>query len=240
MKLIDLSQPVYHDCPNCPAHPRVQVEMLATHESDGWLCEKFTMSNHTGSHVDAPLHRLAGAPSLDDIPLETWVGPAYIADLRDSAPDLAIGAALLQARLPQDLKDRIVLLATGWGDKRERCDEWCYHSPFLSPDGARFLVEQGVRGVGIDHYSIGGSRDPDNSETHSILLGAGVWIVEELRFPVEAFALPQPVQFWALPINLQGHTGAFCRPVIVRHEAPPQDAMTAAFEPWIMPPAPGF
>src|SRR6185436_20073455 len=111
---------VYHDCPNCPAHPRVQVEMLATHDSDGWLCEKFTMSNHTGSHVDAPLHRLAGAPSLDDIPLESWVGPAYLAHLRDSAPDQAIGAELLASRLPQDLKDRIVLMATGWGEKRER------------------------------------------------------------------------------------------------------------------------
>jgi kynurenine formamidase len=214
MKLLDLSQPLYHDCPNCPAHPRVVSEFIATHENDGWLVEKLTLSNHTGSHVDAPLHRLAGTASLDEIPLESWVGPAYIADLRDSAPDLAIGADLLRSRLPHDLKDRIVLLATGWGDKRERCDEWCYHSPYLAPDGARWLVEQGARGVGIDHYSVGGSG-PANEETHEILLGAGVWIVEELKFPGEAFALPQPVQFWTLPINLKGHTGAFCRPVIV-------------------------
>ena len=42
MKLIDLSQPLYHDCPNCPVHPRVVSEFIATHDSDGWLVEKLT------------------------------------------------------------------------------------------------------------------------------------------------------------------------------------------------------
>lgn len=218
MKLIDLSQPVYHECPNCPVHPLVQVENLATHEPDGWLCEKFTLSNHTGSHVDAPLHKIAGGASLDEIPLESWVGPAYIADLRPCVPFQALDALLLQDRLPQDLNDKIVLLATGWGDKRARSEEWLYQSPYLSPEGAQFLVEKGVRGVGIDHYSVGGIAEW-NEKTHTVLLGAGVWIVEELRFPAEVFALPQPVQFWALPVNLKSATGAFCRPVIVIHES---------------------
>ncbi len=218
MKLIDLSQPVYHECPNCPVHPLVQVENLSTHEADGWLCEKFTLSNHTGSHVDAPLHKIAGAASLDEIRLESWVGPAYIADLRDCVPNQAIDATLLKSRLPDDLRDKIVLLATGWGSKRERSQEWLYQSPFLSPDGAQFLVDSGVRGVGIDHYSVGGIAEW-NEKTHTVLLGAGVWIVEELRFTPEVFDLPQPVQFWALPVNFQGATGAFCRPVIVINES---------------------
>jgi kynurenine formamidase len=70
-----------------------------------------------------------------------------------------------------------------------------------------------VRGVGIDHYSIGGSG-PLNAETHTILLGAGVWVVEELKFPEEVFALPAPQKFWALPLNWPGCSGAFCRPVL--------------------------
>lgn len=217
MKLIDLSQPVYHECPNCPVHPPVQVENIATHEPDGWLCEKFTLSNHTGSHVDAPLHKIAGAASISDIPLESWVGPAHIADLRDCVANQAIEAKILQARLPQDLRDKIVLLATGWGQKRARNEEWLYQSPYLSPDGAQFLVDKGVRGVGIDHYSVGGISEW-NEKTHTVLLGAGLWIVEELCFAPEVFELPQPVQFWALPVNFQGATGAFCRPVIVVNE----------------------
>jgi kynurenine formamidase len=83
----------------------------------------------------------------------------------------------------------------------------------LSPDGARWLIEHGVRGVGIDHYSIAGGGEI-NAETHTILLSAGVWIVEELKFPPEVFALPQPLKFWALPMNWPGCSGAFCRPVV--------------------------
>ncbi len=112
-------------------------------------------------------------------------------------------------------RGEIVLLCTGWGDIRARTETWLRRSPFLDPDGARWLVDRGARGVGIDHYSIGGSRDPVNSETHTILLGAGVWVVEELRFPPEAMAQPQPVTFLALPIHLRDHSGAFCRPVLV-------------------------
>jgi kynurenine formamidase len=57
--------------------------------------------------------------------------------------------------------------------------------------------------------------DAINPRTHTILLEANVWIVEELRFPPESFAVPQPFTFLSLPVNLKGHTGAFCRPVIL-------------------------
>ena len=83
----------------------------------------------------------------------------------------------------------------------------------MSQHGKRYRQ---ARGVGIDHYSIGGMRDPINATTHTALLGAGVWIVEELRFPPEAFTVPQPCPFMCLPVNLKGHTGAFCRPVLMQ------------------------
>lgn len=214
MRLIDLSQPLYDGAPNCPAHPPVKSEIIADHPQHGWRVELLTLASHTGSHVDSPYHKLAGGPNLDQIPLEKFVGPAVVADLRDSHADLPLTSSMMTRKLQGDLTDKIVLLATGWGQKRAKTDEWLYHPPFLSPEGAEWLVEQKIRGVGIDHYSIAGAHDPVNSHTHEILLGANVWIVEELFFPEEVFSLPQPFQFWSLPINLKGHTGAFCRPVI--------------------------
>ncbi len=215
MRVIDLSQPVYDGSPNCPVHPPVRAEIIRDHPQHGWRVELLTIASHTGSHVDAPLHKIAGGASLDDIPLESWCGPALIADFRGIGPDARITAGMLKAKLPPVLADHIVLLCTGWGEKRAKTDEWLRHSPCLSEDGAAYLVAQKIRGVGIDHYSIGGCTDPTNERVHTILLGSGVWVVEELRFPPESLALPQPVRYMGLPVNFKSFTGAFCRPVLV-------------------------
>jgi len=177
--------------------------------------EQLSLASHTGSHIDAPLHKIAGGKSISDFPLEAFVGKATIVDLRDAAPDQAIGAELLRARAQGEVKDAILLLATGWGERRAAGKEWHYHSPYLSPDGAQWVVDQKARAVGIDHYSIGGSRNPENTRTHETLLGAGLWVVEDLHFPEEAFSLSQPLEFWALPVNFAGFSGSFCRPVLV-------------------------
>jgi kynurenine formamidase len=213
MRLIDLSQPLYDNAPNCPVHPPVSFRRTADHPADGWRMEEIAMATHTGSHLDAPLHKIAGGKSIDALPLETFVGPARIADLRGLTADAPITAELLAEKLPGLAAGEIVLLATGWGERRAKSEEWLHHSPYVDPAGARWLVARGVRGVGIDHYSIGGGG-AINAETHTILLGAGLWVVEELKFPAEVFALKAPVKFWALPLNWPGCSGAMCRPVI--------------------------
>ena len=215
MQLIDLSQPLYDGAPNCPAHPAVKSEIIADHVKNGWRVELLTLASHTGSHVDTPYHKLADGANLDQMPLERFTGKAVIADFRGAHADQPLTPEMLSRKLSLPLTDRIVLLATGWGHKRAKSDEWLYHPPYLSPDGAQWLVDQAIRAVGIDHYSIAGARDPINSQTHTILLRANVWIVEELSFPDEVFTISQPFEFMSLPINLKGHTGAFCRPVAI-------------------------
>src|SRR2546423_9612334 len=111
MRLIDLSQPVYDGSPNCPVHPTVKSEVLRDHPTHGWRVEVLTLSNHTGSHVDAPLHKIAGGASIDEIPLERFVGPACIAHLRGIGPSTPITIKLLKKRLPQTLPHPIVRLA---------------------------------------------------------------------------------------------------------------------------------
>jgi kynurenine formamidase len=220
MRFIDLSQPLYDGAPNCPVHPVPRSERTSDHDGRGWRMEVLTLASHTGSHLDAPLHKIAGGRSISELPLETFAGPARIADLRPLEPETAIGPERLEKSLALLRSGEIALLCTGWGDLRERTELWLRQSPFLSPEGARWLVEHGARGVGIDHYSIGGSRDPINSQTHTVLLGAGLWIAEELRFPPEALEQAQPVHFMALPVHLRDHSGAFCRPVLIIDPTP--------------------
>ena len=215
MRLIDLSQPVFADCPNCPVHPPVHSQIIADHKLTGWRVEQLTLASHTGSHLDAPLHKFAGGKSIDQMPLDRFTGLAVIADMRDCRPDQPFTSSMLGRRLRVELEDRIVIIATGWGQKRARTDEWLKYPPYLSPDGAEWLVEQKIRGVATDTYSIGGAREQQNNLTHEIILRAEIWVLEDLDLREELFGLPQPFELWCLPINLQGYSGSFCRPVAV-------------------------
>lgn len=216
MRFIDLSQPIFDGGPNCPAHPPVRSEISSDHERAEWHWETLTLASHTGSHLDAPLHKIRGGASIDTIPLERFVGPAYIADLRPLEPEALITPDRLSRMLPETMpEDSIVLMATGWGDFRERSDRWLYQSPKLTPDAALWLADRKIRGLGVDHWGIGGWDKENDAAVHTVLLSRGIWIVEDLRFPPEVYALPMPQSFMALPINLQGHSGAWCRPVFV-------------------------
>ncbi len=217
MKLIDLSQPLFDNCPNCPAHPPVNIE-YELHSDGGlgsWQMEYFQFASHTGSHVDAPRHKIAGGKTISQVPLESFAGEAVLADLRGLAAQTEINGELLRSVLPIDVRDCIVLITTGWGQMREKDELWLHQSPRLNEDGAAWLVEAGAKAVGIDHFSIGGSQEPCNARTHEILLGAEIWILEELRFPSEVFDLSWPQTLMALPINVADASGAPCRPVLL-------------------------
>ena len=215
-KIVDLSQPIFDAGPNCPAHPPVRSEVTSDHARAGWHWETLTLASHTGSHLDAPLHKIAGGAAIDALPLESFIGPSYIANLRPLEPRAAITPNRLAAALPADLPtDSIVLMATGWGDIRERSDRWLYESPKLTPDAADWLVGKQIRGLGVDHWGIGGWDKENDAVVHTILLGNGIWIVEELNLPEETCELKMPQTFMALPINLKGHSGAWCRPVFL-------------------------
>jgi kynurenine formamidase len=216
MRLIDLSQPIFDGGPNCPAHPPVRSEVTSDHSRANWCWETLTLASHTGSHLDAPLHKIAGGASIDELPLERFTGSAYIADLRPLEPKSWITAEMLAAALPDPLPpDSIVLMATGWGDIRERSEVWLYGSPKLHPEAARWLVQHKARGLGVDHWGIGGWDKENDAAVHTTLLGAGIWIVEELKFLPQVYSMKAPLQFMALPINLKGHSGAWCRPVLI-------------------------
>jgi kynurenine formamidase len=178
--------------------------------------EVFHFASHTGTHLDAPLHKLAGGASIDQFPLEAFVGPVHVVDLVGVGADHPIGPDDLAPALPGDLSGAIALLNTGWGHRRAKSDEWHYRSPFLSPAGAEWLVARGVKGIGIDHYSIGGSRDPDNTRTHEIVLGAGVWVVEDLCFRDGWREAADGAIFQALPLNFPGFSGTPCRAVFIQ------------------------
>lgn len=136
---------------------------------------RLDMDVHCGTHVEAPLHFLADGNALEAYPLDTFSGSAYVARLPDVT---AISASeLTELALPPGT-ERLLL-------RTANSDLWQSPQPFrtdyiaLLADAAEWIVERGIRLVGIDYLSI--QRYDDDPETHRILMRAGVAILEGLN-----------------------------------------------------------
>jgi arylformamidase len=211
-RVIDITQPIFHNCPGNPAFPPLEVLQEMRAEDVGWNAERLNLVTHIGTHIDSPWHRKNAVRTIDTMPPDTFIGPATAVDLYHKCPDEAISASDLEPYAAQ--LHALVLLCTGWGEKRAQTDQYLNHSPWLSAEGAQWLVDRGVRGVGIDHFSIGGANPANVAAPHDVLLDAGVWILEELYLPHEVLGL-RNLHIIALPLLLRGGSGAPARALAV-------------------------
>lgn len=164
------------------------------------------MDVHTGTHVEAPMHFLEGGAPLDAMELERFVGPAVVVDVEGPV----VTAAVLGALALPDGTTRLLVKtansgrwAAGWGGF-----DPVYVA--LSPDAARWVVDRGIRLIGIDHLSI--QRYDDDGETHRILMRAGVAILEGLNL---AGVEPGSYTLVAAPLRLVGREAAPVRAVLI-------------------------
>ncbi len=210
-RIYDLSQPVFNNCPQYPdVNPRpAAVRLFYMQPVQGVNKEIVEISTHTGTHVDAPFHFFEDGHTIDQIPLETYVAPAVIADLRHKAPGSAI--EVLDVKDLQVSEGEIVLLNTGWGHRRANTEKFLTQYVYLGGPAAEHLVQRGIAGVGIDAVSMGGYDDPAKAApAHKAMLGAGKFIVEELFFPEEVMDGKKRL-FVAFPVKLRGCSGAWTR-----------------------------
>jgi len=204
---LDISVPVAPGrTPLWPGSPELRFEPHQAIERGDTVDDTLvTMSVHTGTHIDAPAHFLPGGQRVEDLDLEVLTGPCWVADLRGREQ---IAASDLEALMvPPDT--RRLLLKTDnharWGPE---FDEG--YTALLS-DGARWVVERGIRLVGIDYLSIQAYRAPDS--VHTDLLSAGVVILEGLDLA------EVPGGSWellCLPLKLVGTEAAPARALLRR------------------------
>jgi arylformamidase len=215
-RIFDLSQPVFPNCPQYPDHsPRpVQVRLFYMLAVQGVNKEIVELSTHTGTHCDAPYHFFEDGKTIDDVPLETYVGPSVIFDVRGKAPGSAIEAEDLAPSLDRLRPGSIALLNTGRGAVRANTANFLTDYVYLGASGAQALVDRGIKGVGIDAVSLGGFDDPKKAGLpHRIVLGSGAFITEELFFP-DAVMDGRERLFVATPIKLRGCSGAWARAML--------------------------
>jgi kynurenine formamidase len=212
-KLWDLSQPVSHDGPGWAEYDPPIIRHNYRREVEGFNAETIEMNVHTGTHVDVPFHFDDDGATIDQVPPESFAGPALFIDLREVVePSMEIGPDQLEGGLDPLQEDDFAILVTGWGDRRGVTEEFEKQWPYLGGEGARLLLDRGVAGVGIDALSMGGWGGPEKGEpSHNAILGSGKVIVEELHIPAELIG--RRAYFSAFPILLAGCGGAPARAV---------------------------
>ncbi|HTE87099.1 MAG TPA: cyclase family protein [Dehalococcoidia bacterium] len=176
MEIFDISVPISKALPTYEGDPPIDLELWHS-MARGDLADVRTldMGVHSGTHLDAPSHFIPGGRTIDQVDLDTCYGPAQVLDLTAADTPL-IGREQLAGSLAPDVVR--VLLKTKNSGLWTRAE---FDPSFvaLAPDAAQYLVERGVRVIGIDYLSIAPFADP--TTVHRVLLAAGVVILEGLN-----------------------------------------------------------
>ena len=208
MRIYDLTIGISPGLPVWPGDPPVTLERVKKiAEGANANVSHLACGVHTGTHVDAPVHFIDGAPGIDSLSLKVLTGRAYVIDLRNAQ---VLDAATLEAsEIPP--RTRRILFKTRnsalWARQEKE-----FQTDFVAVEasGAEWLVRKGVQLVGVDYLSVapyGNSRP-----THRILLEAGVAVVEGLDLSQVSqgrYAL------YCLPLKLVGSDGAPARVILV-------------------------
>ena len=209
MKLIDISLPIHPGLPVWPGDPPVTLERVRTIGAGSASNDsRLACSVHTGTHVDAPRHFLKEGAPVEQLPLDVLVGPATVIEVEGAAvitPD-----ELRSHNLPADTRRLLIKTPNSglWADPGHAFDR-----DFVALDAhaARWVVEQGIRLIGVDYLSVQRFSDKD-ATTHRVLLEAGLVIVEGLDL---RGVKPGRYELLCLPLKLAGSDGAPARAVLI-------------------------
>lgn len=205
MKLIDVSVPLAPGLPTYPGNTPFTLEPIQRiAKGDHANLSSIHMSAHAGTHVDAPVHFFDGAPGTESLPLEMLFGRTRVVEITSrhgiEADDLAA------IDLSEDIR---VLFRTPnsrlWGDP-------AFHADYVgvTESGARYLVDHGIKVVGVDYLSVEKFKTP-GAPAHHILLGGGTIVIEGLNL---RDAEPGTYDMFCLPLAIVGSDGAPARVVL--------------------------
>lgn len=210
MKIHDISRPVSQGIHVWPGDTAFDFSFVAKiSEGSSVNVGRVEMSVHTGTHVDAPLHFADGEADIASVPLEKYVGPCVVADVRPSARGIL--PADLPAGLEAPLGSAPRLLLRSYARRPDAFDEGMAHA---TPELAAWLGARGVVLLGVDTDSMDAFESKE-LPAHRALLGAGVAILEGIDLAaVEAGTY----ELVALPLRLAGADGSPVRAVLLERD----------------------
>lgn len=208
MRWIDVTVPIRNGMVRWPEHPPVVIKRrLSIDDGNDFNISTVSMSTHTGTHVDAPVHFIRGGKGLDEIPLECLIGPARVIEISD--PVSIKPRELEQYNIERG--DRVLFKTVNsallWPEM-----EFLESYVHLTTESALYLADQGVLTVGVDYLSVAAVGE-EAVPTHVALLERDILIIEGLYL---ADVQQGDYDLICLPLPLEGSDGAPAR-VILRH-----------------------
>jgi arylformamidase len=209
MKIYDISLTLAPELPVWPGDPKIFMERLQKIEDgDAVNVTRLDFAVHAGTHVDAPVHWLAGTYGVDQLPLDALVGPVLVVELPDSV-DLITADVLAQVNLPV-IVERILFKTKNSALWTKPEHEFQTGFVALDESAARVLLEHGVKLIGVDYLSV--APFSNGRPTHELLLGAGVVLLEGVNLWEVP---PGNYEIYCLPVKLAGADGAPARTILV-------------------------
>jgi arylformamidase len=207
-RIHDVTVPLVPGMLAYPGDPSFDIEPLQRAGDAPFSLSRMTLTTHSGTHVDAPAHILAGGTTVDLLPLEILLGKARVVKLL--ARERVERADLEALDLSDDLR---VLLKTRMSGQMLKPGYQEDHL-YLTVDAAHYLGQAGIKLIGFDYLSIDRSGSAD-FPAHQALLGAGVIVIEGLDLSeVE----PGEYDMACLPLRVGGGDAAPAR-VVLRSRA---------------------
>jgi arylformamidase len=201
MQIYDVSVPLSAATPTYPGDPGIEITnwlTLANGDTANVSLMKFSL--HSGTHVDAPSHFIAGGAKVDSLPLESLLGEAQVIEVPNDVR--IIDRRFVVANCPRP-SQRILFKtrnSTFWDNRQEGFRE---DYVYIDHDAARWLVETGIKLVGIDYLSVEQFKS-NTFETHHAFLSSGVVILEGL----DLRGVPSGVyELLCLPLKIAGGNG---------------------------------
>ncbi|MCX6366711.1 MAG: cyclase family protein [Armatimonadetes bacterium] len=207
LEIRDISYPLREGFPVWPGHEAVRLTVVKSHEAgDGVQVSDMAIGCHTGTHLDAPRHFIAGGGLVDKLDLHVLIGACTVVVYDGEGP---LDKAWFEA---QSLPTPITRLLLHCAIHDGKLEESRFFSNYvgITEDAAQYLVERGLKLIGTDYLSIGPFYG-GNPETHRALLGPAVIIVEGLDLRGVAAGAYTLV---CLPLSLPTD-GAPCRAVLL-------------------------
>jgi arylformamidase len=204
LRIHDVTVPLAPGMTIGPAEPPFALDGGDSPGGNRYGVSRVQVSTHTGTHVDAPSHFLAGGATVDQLPLEILLGKARVVEVLTRE---RVDRADLEAL---DLRDDLrVLLKTRMSGQLLKGAYQSDHV-YLSEDSALYLAQAGIKLVGFDYLSVDRFASADHA-AHRALLGHGVIVVEGLDLSeIE----PGEYEMACLPLRIAGGDGAPARVVL--------------------------